>query len=166
MDQKAKQAAKALSSHLGKRVEDVLKAAGQEALLKQDEIGAKDLSELKSQVAAGDIAVTGGATLYGFVRGGITANIYFGSGPGSLTFNGSMWTSPIGVAGGGAGAWAEGSIPRNGQGMDFAWWGVSVEGGAVNVLWYVNGVIVGSLGIAVAGIAGGGGKGSGTWAQG
>ena len=156
---------KTLDAYLGKKVQDVLKAEGRESILNQQQLTASALTQLKADVAAGDIAVAGAASLYGFIRGGCDANVYFGAGPGSLSFHGSMWTSPIGAGGGGAGAWAAGSIPTNGQPMDFTWWGAAVEGGAVNLLWSINGTVVGSLAVAVAGIAGGGGHGSGSWTK-
>ena len=156
---------KTLDSYLGKKVEDVLKAEGRESILDQQHVASSALTQLKANVAAGDIAVAGAASLYGFVRGGIDANVYFGPDNGSYSFHGSMWTSPIGAGGGGGGAWAAGSIPSNGQGMDFTWWGAAVEGGAINVLWSINGTVVGSIAVAVAGIAGGGGHGSGSWTK-
>src|SRR5215475_4511048 len=78
-------------------------------------------------------------------------------------FSGGMWTSPIGVGGGGLGAWS--MTPSNGQQMDFAWAGGAFEGGMVAIFWYIGGVVKGSMNFVVAGLGGGGGKGSGTWTK-
>ncbi len=110
-----------------------------------------------------DTWYTGSATVSGLIRGTCTAGVYFGT-SGNYKFSGSMWTGPIGATGGGGGAWSV--VPDDGQDMDFTWWGISVDGGAVNIMWMVDEIIVGSMAIAVAGIGGGGGHGSGTWTQG
>jgi len=120
------------------------------------------LSRFKADLPAEHNAYFGGASLYGFIRGGISDNVYFGS-AGSYDFSGGMWTSPIGVGGGGLGAWS--MTPSNGQEMDFAWAGGAFEGGMVAIFWYVGGVVKGSMNFVVAGLGGGGGKGSGTWTK-
>ncbi|HVK24833.1 MAG TPA: hypothetical protein VM677_26040, partial [Actinokineospora sp.] len=113
--------------------------------------------------AGGPASYAGSASLWGFIRGGMNANITFGdSGP--FSFSGSMWTSPIAAAGGGAGFWSV--IPPNGQEMDFVWTGAALEGGGVALLWSVNGTTLGAMSIFVAGLGIGGGKGSGTWTKG
>jgi hypothetical protein len=155
---------KTLASYLGRSVQDVLKGLGKESVLEdKKQITAKALTQLQAGLKAGETVYAGGASLWGFVRGGISANVYFGD-SGSYTYSGSMWTSPIGVGGGGAGVWS--MIPSNGQGMDFTWAGVSVEGGAVAIFWSISGTIVGGMSVAVAGLGAGGCNGSGTWTKG
>ncbi len=159
------------ASYLGKNVDEVLKSAGQPDTSEQEKIAKAAAAELNEAVPAGAMAAplkgdtwyTGSASLSGAIRGSCDAGIYFG-GSGNYKFSGSMWTSPIVAAGGGAGAWS--MIPSNGQSMNFTWWGASVSGGAVNILWNINGTIVGSMAIAVAGIGGGGGNGDGKWTKG
>ncbi len=160
----------ALTEHapyLGKNLDDVLKSLGKSSIKNHDQIVADALEQLKEKSdfanVGSDTWYTGSASLSGAIRGSCDATVYFGD-AGNYKFSGSMWTSPIVAAGGGAGAWS--MIPRDGQEMDFTWWGASVSGGAVNILWNINGTIVGSMAIAVAGIGGGGGDGSGKWKQG
>ena len=149
------------ASFLGRNVDDVLKNLGHPPI-DYEQVATNTLSRFKADLPAEHNAYFGGASLYGFIRGGISANVYFGS-AGSYDFSGGMWTSPIGVGGGGLGAWS--MTPSNGQEMDFAWAGGAFEGGMVAIFWYIGGVVKGSMNFVVAGLGGGGGKGSGTWTK-
>jgi hypothetical protein len=156
---------KTVKSYLGRNVQDVLKGLGQASLVDQEKIAANALTRLKADLglAAGETVYAGGASLWGFVRGGISANVYFGD-AGSYSFSGSMWTSPIGVGGGGAGAWT--MTASNGQEMDFTWAGGALEGGSVAIFWSISGTVVGGMAVVVAGVGVGGGHGSGVWTKG
>jgi hypothetical protein len=153
---------KTAASYLGKNVDEVLKDLGH-APIDGEQVAGNALNKLKAAVGGNTNVYAGGASLWGFIRGGISANVYFGS-AGSYTYSGSMWTSPIGVGGGGAGAWS--MTPSNGQAMDFVWAGGAFEGGSCAIFWSINGVVVGAMTVVVAGLGAGGGKGSGTWAKG
>ena len=148
-------------SFLGRNVDDVLKSLGHTPI-DYEQVATNTLSRFKADLPATQIVFPGGASLYGFIRGGISANVYFGS-AGSYDFSGGMWTSPIGAGGGGAGVWS--MTPSNGQEMDFVWAGGAFEAGVVDIFWSIGGVVMGALAIVVAGIGGGGGKGSGTWTK-
>jgi hypothetical protein len=157
------QSLKTSASYLGRNIDDVLKELGQPTPVNHEEIATNALAPLNVGLSADESVWPGGASLWGFIRGGISSNIYFGA-AGSLTFSGQMWTSPIGVGGGGAGLWTY--TPRGGDQMNFAWAGIASGGGVVNVFWYFQvGVVIGTLQVAVAGAALGGGKGEGTWTK-
>ena len=149
------------ASFLGRNVDDVLKDLGHTPI-DYEQVATNTLSRFKADLPAESNGLFGGASLYGFIRGGISANVYFGS-AGSYSFSGGMWTSPIGVGGGGVGGWS--MTPSNGQEMEFVWAGGAFEGGMVDIFWYIGGVLKLGLSVVVAGIGGGGGKGSGTWTK-
>jgi Protein kinase domain len=70
---------KTLASYLGRNVQDVLKGLGKASLLEdKKQIAAKALTQLQAGLKAGETVYAGGASLWGFVRGGISANVYFG----------------------------------------------------------------------------------------
>src|SRR5215217_1099681 len=110
------QSLKTSASYLGRNIDDVLTELGQPSPQNHEQIATNALVPLNAGLTADQSVWPGGASLWGFIRGGISANIYFG-GAGSYTFSGSMWTSPIGVGGGGAGLWTY--TPQNGDQMNF-----------------------------------------------
>ena len=149
------------ASFVGGNLDDVLKNLGQPPI-DYEQVARDTLSRFKADLPATHNLYPGGASLYGFIRGGISANVYFGS-AGSYDFSGGMWTSPIAVGGGGMSSWS--MTPSNGQGMDVVWAGASLEGGVVDIFWSISGVVMGAMTMVVAGVGLGGGKGSGTWTK-
>jgi hypothetical protein len=156
---------KTLASYLGRKVEDVRKELGQASRVDTEKSAAKALTRLQAGLKAGETVYAGSAHIYGFVRGGIDANVYFGD-AGNYGFSGSMWTSPIEAGGGGAGPWT--MTPSDGQVMEFTWFGGALAGGGIGIFWHIEeyGTVVGAMDIVVAGIGGGGGHGSGVWHKG
>ena len=107
----------------------------------------------------------GEASLEGTVRGKLSSVMYYPSAGGDWSFSGSMWTAPVLIKGGGVGEWAR--IPEVDEKMRFTWFGGSVGGGTVSILWSDSTKkIVGTLTIVTAGAGGGGGDGSGRWKRG
>ncbi len=150
------------ASFVGGNLDDVLKNLGQPPI-DYEQVARDALSRFKADLPANTHIYWAGASLYGFVRGGISANVYFGS-AGSYSFSGGMWTSPITAGGGGESYWS--MTPSNGQEMDFVWAGAAMSGGIVELFWSTGGVLTGYMSMAVAGVGLGGGKGSGTWTKG
>jgi len=149
------------ASFVGGNLDDVLKNLGQPPI-DYEQVARDTLSRFKADLPAVEHLYWAAASLYGFIRGGISANVYFGS-AGSYDFSGGMWTSPIAVGGGGMSSWS--MTPSNGQGMDVVWAGASLEGGVVDIFWSISGVVMGAMTMVVAGVGLGGGKGSGTWTK-
>jgi hypothetical protein len=144
------------ASYLGKHESDVFKSLTQP---NPNEI----VETLRSHADQLGVAWYGGtASLDGFVRGSENGIVNFGD-HGSFGFSGSMWTSPIFVTGAGGGPWS--TVPSDGQEMEFIWWGASVGGGSVNILFKLNDAVIGTMLIVVGGGGFGGGQGNVTWSK-
>ena len=104
----------------------------------------------------------GSVTTAGFIRATLAANISFGN-HGNWTFNGSAWSGPQALGGGGGGFWSE--LPSQNQEMDFSFGGAAFGAGELQVYWSINGIVVGQLIAAVGGTAISGGTGSGKWTK-
>lgn len=121
------------------------------------------LEDMKSSAVESDNGTWyfGSVSTGGFIRGDLTAHIHFGNV--DMTFNGTCWSGPQAIAGGGGGIWS--MIPSDGQSMDFSFGAAASGGGEIQVYWSVNGVVVGQLIAAVGGAAISGGSGSGKWTK-
>lgn len=147
----------AQASYLGKKGADIFKSLDTP---NPDEI----VKELKAHAKKLGVTWYGGnANLNAFVAGSEWGFVNFGD-YGSYNYSGDMWSSPIFVFGGGGGPWSR--VPRDGEVMEFIWWGASALGGSINILFKADGVVIGTMVIVVGGAGLGGGKGSVTWTKG
>lgn len=172
-----KDALETINSYLGKNVSELPKTTegmheriAAEALARINPSALKPKSQQKTsdltpdsiQARMNETPFFGSASLAGFIRGDANASIYFGN-YGNFRFSGSMWTSPIAVGGGGVGGWTV--IPSNGEQMRFIWFGAALTAGTASIFWIINDIVIGTLTLAVAGLAGGGGDGIGKWTK-
>jgi len=93
------------ASVLGRNVDDVLKNLGHPPI-DYEQVATNTLSRFKADLPAEHNAYFGGASLYGFIRGGISANVYFGS-AGSYDFS---WRTSREECGRVQSEWGEGAL--------------------------------------------------------